>query len=105
LHRRAHPRSNFYGASASNLWAITQILAGPQATGRWTGLQCFVGNSSGIVAPAVTGFVLDRTGHFYLVFVIITAVALTGAASWFFLVDPVEPVIWKRVLPVSSASV
>ena len=54
-----------FGLSSSNLWAITQRLAGPQAVGRWCGLQLFVGNSSGVVAPAVTGLLLDRTGHFF----------------------------------------
>jgi len=43
--------------SASNIWAITQTLAGPYAAGRWTGLQNFVGNLAGVVAPALTGFV------------------------------------------------
>ncbi|HEY4978440.1 MAG TPA: MFS transporter, partial [Candidatus Acidoferrum sp.] len=38
----------FFGVGASNLWAITQTLAGPRAAGRWTGFQCFVGNLSGI---------------------------------------------------------
>src|SRR5262249_16421733 len=33
-----------YGVYCSNLWAVTQTLAGPQAAGRWTGFQNFVGN-------------------------------------------------------------
>jgi ACS family D-galactonate transporter-like MFS transporter len=83
-----------FGALSSNVWAITQTLAGPVAAGRWTGFQNFVGNLAGIVAPWLTGFVLERTGHFSWAFVIMTAVALSGAASWFFVVGPVEPVIW-----------
>jgi len=86
----------FFGVVASNLWAITQTLAGPVATGRWTGFQNFIGNLAGIVAPSITGLVLQRTGHFYWAFVIVTAVALGGAVSWFFLVGPVAPVSWRR---------
>lgn len=86
----------FFGASTSNLWAITQTLAGPQAAGRWTGFQNLVGNLSGVVAPAVTGFVLERTGHFYWAFAILTAVALTGTMSWFFLVGQVHQVVWHK---------
>jgi len=86
----------FFGVVASNLWAITQTLAGPIATGRWTGFQNFLGNLAGIVAPALTGFVLQRTGHFYWAFVIVAAVALAGTASWLFLVGPVAPVTWHR---------
>ena len=96
----------FFGVYCSNVWAVTQTLAGPQAAGRWTGFQNFVGNLAGVVAPATTGFVLDRTGHFYWAFAILTVLALTGAASWVFLVGRVEPVVWQRkalgAQPVSS---
>jgi MFS family permease len=85
----------FFGVSSSNVWAITQTLAGPQAAGRWTGFQNFFGNLAGVAAPAVTGFVLDRTGHFYWAFAILTIVALTGTASWIFIVGPVEQVVWR----------
>jgi len=85
-----------FGVSSSNIWAITQTLAGPQAAGRWTGFQNFVGNLAGVVAPAVTGLVLERTGHFYWAFGILTAVALAGTTSWVFLVGPVEQVVWHR---------
>jgi nitrate/nitrite transporter NarK len=85
----------FFGVTASNVWTITQTLAGPKAAGRWAGFQCFIGNISGIVAPAVTGCVLQRTGHFFWAFVIVTAVALVGASSWLFLVGPVEQVAWR----------
>ncbi len=88
----------FFGLCSSNLWAITQTLAGPQAAGRWTGFQNFVGNLAGAVAPALTGFVLDRTGHFYWAFAVLTAVALFGASSWIFLIGRVEPVNWRRRL-------
>ncbi len=89
----------FFGVTASNVWAITQTLAGPKAAGRWAGFQCFIGNISGIVAPAVTGFVLQRNGHFFWAFVIVTAVALLGAASWCFLVGSLEQVAWRGKLP------
>jgi len=86
----------FFGVTSSNVWAITQTLAGPQAAGRWTGFQNFVGNLAGVVAPALTGFVLQRTGHFYWAFAILAAVAFTGTLSWVFLVGPVEQVTWQR---------
>lgn len=85
-----------FGVFSSNIWAITQTLAGPQAAGRWTGFQNFVGNLAGVVAPAITGLVLERTGHFYWAFAIVTAVAMTGTASWVFLVGPVEQVVWHK---------
>jgi MFS transporter, ACS family, D-galactonate transporter len=92
-----------FGAASSNVWAVTQTLAGPKAAGRWTGFQNFVGNLSGIVAPALTGFVLERTGHFYWAFVIMTGVAFVGMASWVFLIGPIEPVIWNTKMRTGSA--
>jgi MFS transporter, ACS family, D-galactonate transporter len=94
----------FFGVNSSNVWAITQTLAGPLAAGRWTGFQNFVGNLAGVVAPALTGFVLDRTGHFYWAFAILTAIALTGTASWVFLVGPVQQVTWRTDLRAGAAS-
>ena len=93
-----------FGVSASNIWAITQTLAGQRATGRWVGFQSFFGNMSGMVAPAVTGYVLQRTGKFYWAFLIVAGVALAGAASWMFLVGRVEPVIWDRKLRARAAA-
>ncbi|HMD44484.1 MAG TPA: MFS transporter [Candidatus Acidoferrum sp.] len=86
----------FFGVTASNTWAITQTLAGPKAAGRWTGFQCFAGNLSGIVAPAATGYVLERTGHFFWAFMIVTAVAWLGAVATFFLIGPIKQVTWRQ---------
>lgn len=85
-----------FGLAASNVWAITQTIAGPHAAGRWTGFQNFIGNLAGVVAPSLTGFVLQRTGHFYWAFVILAAVTFAGAACWIFLVGPVQQVSWRN---------
>jgi MFS family permease len=94
----------FFGVCSSNTWAITQTLAGPQAAGRWTGFQNFVGNLAGVMAPAITGLVLARTGHFYWAFAILAAVALAGSTSWVFLVGPVEQVVWHKRLRAAAVS-
>jgi ACS family D-galactonate transporter-like MFS transporter len=86
----------FFGVTSSNVWAITQTLAGPQAAGRWTGFQNFVGNLAGVVAPALTGFVVGRTGHFYWAFAILLAVSSVGTLSWVYLVGTVEQVVWHK---------
>jgi MFS transporter, ACS family, D-galactonate transporter len=95
------------GMCSSNVWAITQTLAGPRAAGRWTGIQNFVGNLGGAAAPALTGFVLGRTGHYFWAFAITAAMSLLGALSWAFWIGRVEPVDWKsrvRANPVSEGS-
>jgi ACS family D-galactonate transporter-like MFS transporter len=85
----------FLGMATCNIWAMTQTLAGPEMVGRWTGIQNFVGNFAGAVAPWLTGFLLDRTGHFSWAFFITTAVAWIGALSWIFIVGRIEPVKWS----------
>ena len=82
------------GVSSSNVWAITQTLAGPRAAGRWTGIENFVGNLGGALAPALTGLVLGRTGHYFWAFAITAVVSLISALSWAFWIGPVEPVLW-----------
>jgi MFS family permease len=83
-----------YGVFASSHWAITQTLAGPLAAGKWAGLQNFVANLSGVAAPAITGFVIGATGHFFGAFAVAAAVALTGALVYRFGMGPVEPQDW-----------
>jgi MFS family permease len=88
------PAGIFMGMSSCNIWAMTQTLAGREMVGRWTGVQNFVGNFAGAVAPWLTGFLLDHTGHFYWSFLVTTAVVWVGALSWVFIVGPIKPVDW-----------
>jgi MFS transporter, ACS family, D-galactonate transporter len=90
------------GMCSPNLWTMTQIMAGPQAAGKWTGLENFCGNLAGITAPIVAGEVVQRTGSFFWAFAITGAVALLGAASYIFLVGDVVPVAWSEVRPLRS---
>jgi MFS family permease len=84
----------FFGVSSSNIYAISQRLAGPDAAGRWVGFQNGFGNLSGAVVPVVTGLVLERTGHFAWAFLIAAGFELLAAVFWGFLLGPVEPVVW-----------
>jgi MFS transporter, ACS family, D-galactonate transporter len=84
-----------FGVYTSNNWAITQTLSGPLAAGRWTSIQNGVGNLSGIAAPWLTGIVVEKTGAFYLAFVVAAAIALIGAFFWGIIVGPVETVKWS----------
>lgn len=93
----------FLGVSASNVWAITQRLAGPAAAGRWTGFQNAVGNMAGVVIPALTGFILDRTGRFEWSFAALGSICFTGTAIWIYMLGPVEQVAWGRKRPASAA--
>ncbi len=76
-----------FGIYASNLFALTQALAGAGAAGRWTGLQNACGNLAGIVSPMLTGWIVERTGTFAIAFVFAAIACLAGAASFGLLVE------------------
>ncbi len=89
----------FLGIAICNSWAIPQMLAGPRMVGRWVGVQNFVGNLAGAVAPVLTGFLLDRTGSFYWPFFITAVVAWIGALGWWFVVGRLDEVDWDKYFP------
>jgi len=96
------------GVAGSGLFAFSQTLAGPQATGKWTGMQNAFGNLPGVVAPALTGFLVDRTGNFIAPLAITAMVLVLGAFSWMFVVGRLEPVGWKseqRRTPLASSRI
>jgi MFS family permease len=84
----------FFGFNTPTIYAVGQTLGGPRAGGKWIALQNCVGNSAGIVAPLVTGFIVDRTGQFGLAFLVAGAVGLAGAIGWGVIIRRVEPVLW-----------
>lgn len=75
-----------FGIYASNLFSLTQTLAGPEAAGRWTGLQNACGNLAGIASPLLTGWIVTRTGKFEIAFVAAGIACLLGACSFGFLI-------------------
>src|SRR5579863_2464833 len=95
------------GTAGMGTFALSQTLAGPHATGKWTGLQNGCANLAGIVGPALTGFLVDRTGNFLAPLAITAAVLVAGGFSWVFVVGPIEPVRWKSEsgeAPLAAAS-
>lgn len=95
-----------FGVSTSQTWAITQILAGPNASGKWTGIQNFFGNWAGILGPVITGAIIQRTGGFFWAFALTVVVGLLGCLSWIFVVGPLTQVVWRKPLsiPLTTAS-
>jgi MFS family permease len=84
------------GLFTSNVWAITQTLAGTAASGTWTGIQNAIGNLGGVVSPALTGMIVDWTGSYYLSFAAASAILVVGAASYLIFVGEIRPLNWSR---------
>lgn len=85
----------FCGCIVSSMPAITQTLAGPRAAAKWTAFQNMMANIAGIVAPIVTGLVVDRTGSFLIAFLLASASAFIGVVGWLGIVGRVEAVRWS----------
>jgi cyanate permease len=85
-----------FGFGTPTIFAIGQTLAGPRAAGKWIAVQNSFGNIAGVAAPAITGFVVDRTGEFTAAFMIAGSVALLGALGWGVIVREVAPVDWSE---------
>jgi MFS family permease len=83
------------GFCAAVNFANAQTLAGPTAAGRWVGIQNCLGNIAGIVAPALTGVIVERSGSYTYAFAATAAAALLGAFGYGVIVQRVTPVIWS----------
>jgi MFS family permease len=82
------------GCSYPGLFAIPQIIAGPKATGRWVGVQNAAGNVAGLIAPVITGVLVDQTGRFDVAFGLAAAVNVLGLIGWLLLLPRIEPLHW-----------
>jgi MFS family permease len=90
------------GIFTSNVWAITQTLAGPEAAGKWTGIQNFVGNLGGVISPVVAGLIVEQTQSFFLAFAVAAGILVLGAGCYLFLVPKIEPILWRPRDPGAS---
>jgi sugar phosphate permease len=83
-----------FGFNSPVLYSIGQTLAGPRGGGTWIAFQNCLGNVAGIVAPIVTGAVVDRTGEFTWAFAVAGLVSVVGATSWAVMIRKVAPIAW-----------
>ena len=82
------------GISSPGAFAMSQILAGPTASARWVGIQNCCGNFAGVIAPALTGLLVERSQHFTGAFVVAAAVSVLGLIGWVWMVPRLAPLPW-----------
>ena len=96
----------FFGLSTPTMFAIGGTLAGPRAAGRWAGAQNVAGQLAGVVAPVVTGLIVDRTGSFSWAFAVSAVAAVGAMLAWGVVIRQVAAVRWPAaVAPVAVGSV
>ena len=81
------------GAAGCNVFLFAQTIAGTRAAGQWAALQNGFGNFAGLIGPTLTGFIVDRSGHFFLAFAVAAGISAAGAVVWIFAVQ-LSPARW-----------
>ena len=74
------------GLTTANYWALTQTLMPGAAIGRISGVQNFASNLACVIAPALTGWLIQATGSYVAPMRAILVVLLAGIAAYVFLV-------------------
>lgn len=74
------------GLATANYWAITQTLMPGGAIGRIAGIQNCAASIPGIVAPLITGWLVQRTGDYRAPMQAIWCFLILGIAAYCFLV-------------------
>jgi len=69
----------FVYLTGATYWAIVQEIVPGEHVGAASGFVHLIANCSGIIGPAVTGFIIQATGDFASAFLLAGGVALLGA--------------------------
>jgi MFS transporter, ACS family, D-galactonate transporter len=83
--------SSLTGIAVANMLAIQQNCAPPAEIGRWAGVMNFSGNLSGVVAPFITGLLVQLTGSYMVPFTLGALVMIPGMLAYVFVVGKVAP--------------
>ncbi|WFA06590.1 MFS transporter [Bacillus sp. HSf4] len=70
-------------------WAIIQDIVHPERVGGVSGFMHFLANTSGIIGPTVTGFIVEYSGAFTSAFLLAGGLAVAGSLSVAFFVKPI----------------
>ncbi len=79
-------------ASTSVLWATCTDVAPPAAAGSLAGVMNTAGALAGVLAPVVTGFLVQLTGSFQQALLIGSCMVVLAAFSMWFVVGELKPI-------------
>ena len=83
------------GLIGPNIYVVAQTFAGPGVAGKWTAMQNAIGNIAGVVVGPLTGWIVDRSGHFASAFAICASFAAMGGITWMLFLGRIEPIAWQ----------
>lgn len=83
-----------HGVLSPMLYACAQTLSGPEAAGRWMGMQNCIGNIAGIFVAIITGWIVQFTGSYFAAFATAAGVSAIGVLSYTLVMGKVTPVTW-----------
>lgn len=89
----------FIGMTGVIAFTLTMAVCEKRVAGAAAGLQNFSGQVAGIISPALTGFIAQRTGSFALAMGVAGALLVCGVAAYWLLVK--EPVTLDEVITPS----
>lgn len=84
------------GFASPGYFGIPQILAGPSAAARWVGVQNMCGNFPGIIAPFVTGVLIDASGTYLSAFALTGVINVLGIVGWVLVLPKIAPIRWRK---------
>jgi len=76
------------GLACGNMLAVPRICAPDDEVALWTGVQNFVGNIGGVLAPAITGLLIAWTQSYVAAFFVVAALLLAGIAAYTLMLPP-----------------
>lgn len=75
------------GIASPNTWTLTQAVCSKKIVGTVSGIQNFGGNIGGVIAPMLTGFIVQVTGSFALALGLCGAILAGGVIAYWLLVE------------------
>ena len=91
--------ASLVGLSTGNIYALVASVAPENSVGMWIGFLQFSGNVPGVLAPIITGLLIERTGSYYPGFVVAVVVLILGLPSYWLLVSDDKAVTPRRPVP------
>jgi len=74
------------GLATANYWALTQTLVPASTIGRVFGIQNAACSFSGIAAPIISGWLLERTGGYEAPMMAVLVALVVGVLCYLFLI-------------------